>query len=318
MSEWNRNDRGQTGGGRDRDSDDWRRREREQRDWGRGGGSASSGEDRSFGGGQQYGQDAGYGYGGRSQGYGAQRDLTGGYDEHRYGTGSRFSNQGQEGNYSLEGSGDMGRRSDPYGGYGGGYGGYGYGGGGGSQSQGRQQSTGGGQSRQGGQGGQMFGDPNEGVRAVTDGEYERGFMGFGRGHGEHRGKGPKNYTRSDDRIREDVHDRLADDSHIDASEIEVQVKDGEVTLSGTVNSRDEKRHAEDIIERVSGVKHVQNNLRIQQSGGMSGSTEASRSFGGAGSTTGSTPGSTTGASSGGMTGNSVSGSSSTTSGAKNS
>lgn len=90
----------------------------------------------------------------------------------------------------------------------------------------------------------------------------------------HRGRGPKNYTRSDDRIREDVSDRLSDDAHIDASEIEVLVESGEVTLSGTVNERFAKRHAEDIAERVSGVKHVQNNLRVvtQQQGGMSGTT----------------------------------------------
>lgn len=78
----------------------------------------------------------------------------------------------------------------------------------------------------------------------------------------HRGRGPKNYTRSDERIAEDVNDRLADDAHIDASDIEVSVSSGEVTLSGAVSERFAKRHAEDIAERVSGVKHVQNNLRV--------------------------------------------------------
>ena len=79
---------------------------------------------------------------------------------------------------------------------------------------------------------------------------------------DHRGRGPKDYTRSDDRIREDVNDRLTDDPHIDARTITVAVKDGEVTLSGTVNNRQDKRHAEDIAERVSGAKHVQNNVRV--------------------------------------------------------
>jgi osmotically-inducible protein OsmY len=83
----------------------------------------------------------------------------------------------------------------------------------------------------------------------------------------HRGRGPKNYTRSDDRIREDVNDRLTDDPHVDASEIEVIVQNREVTLSGTVNSRFEKRHAEDIADNVPGVTHVQNNLRVQMSQG---------------------------------------------------
>lgn len=80
--------------------------------------------------------------------------------------------------------------------------------------------------------------------------------------GLHRGRGPKNYVRSDDRIREDVSDRLSDDPHLDASEIDVQVKAGEVTLTGTVEDRGAKRRAEDCIEEVSGVKHVQNNLRV--------------------------------------------------------
>lgn len=79
----------------------------------------------------------------------------------------------------------------------------------------------------------------------------------------HRGRGPKNYTRSDDRIREDVCDRIADDPHVDASDLEVSVSNGEVTLDGTVDDRFAKRHTEDIVENVSGVKHVQNNLRIR-------------------------------------------------------
>lgn len=80
----------------------------------------------------------------------------------------------------------------------------------------------------------------------------------------HRGRGPKGYSRSDDRIREDVSDRLTEDPHIDASGIDVTVASGEVTLSGSVDRRWAKRHAEDIAEGVSGVKHVQNNLRLNQ------------------------------------------------------
>ena len=89
----------------------------------------------------------------------------------------------------------------------------------------------------------------------------------------HRGRGPKGYRRSDERILEDVNDRLTDDPHIDASEIQVSVSNREVTLDGTVNSRFEKRHAEDLAESVSGVGHVQNNLRVQQyaDAGMGGS-----------------------------------------------
>ncbi|WEX74353.1 BON domain-containing protein [Sinorhizobium numidicum] len=86
--------------------------------------------------------------------------------------------------------------------------------------------------------------------------------------GRHRGRGPRNYTRSDQRIREDVSDWLTDDPHIDASDIEVTVESGEVTLSGTVMSRPVKHRAEDIAESVSGVRQVQNNLRIQSKAGV--------------------------------------------------
>jgi len=77
----------------------------------------------------------------------------------------------------------------------------------------------------------------------------------------YRGRGPKGYVRSDERIKEDVNDRLTDDSNIDASGIEVTVNNSEVTLSGSVNSRWAKRHAEDIAESVSGVKNVENRVK---------------------------------------------------------
>lgn len=80
--------------------------------------------------------------------------------------------------------------------------------------------------------------------------------------GSLRGRGPKNYRRSDERIRDDINDRLTDNDWIDASDIEVVVLSGEVTLSGTVDSRYAKRIAEDIADSVSGVTNVQNNLRV--------------------------------------------------------
>ncbi len=93
--------------------------------------------------------------------------------------------------------------------------------------------------------------------------------------GEHQGRGPRGYQRSDDRIREDISERLTDDAMIDASEIEVAVQNREVTLTGTVRDRNEKRRAEDIAESVTGVAHVQNNLRIgQKQGGHATGTEA--------------------------------------------
>jgi len=99
------------------------------------------------------------------------------------------------------------------------------------------------------------------------------------GQGEHRGRGPKNYTRSDERIREDVCDRLCDDPVIDASDIDVKVAAGEVTLTGQVASRDERRRAEDCVEAISGIKHVQNNLRVRSAGLQAGTQGGSQSAG---------------------------------------
>src|ERR1041385_3826446 len=81
---------------------------------------------------------------------------------------------------------------------------------------------------------------------------------------ELRGRGPKNYRRSDERIKEDVNDRLGD-GYLDATEIEVAVSNAEVTLTGTVQTRSDKRRAEDIAESVSGVSNVENRLRVKQS-----------------------------------------------------
>jgi len=80
---------------------------------------------------------------------------------------------------------------------------------------------------------------------------------------QYRGKGPKGYIRTDERVREDVNDRLSDDAMLDASDIEVIVASGEVTLNGRITTRQDKRRAEDIAEAVSGVQHVQNNLRVK-------------------------------------------------------
>jgi osmotically-inducible protein OsmY len=101
-----------------------------------------------------------------------------------------------------------------------------------------------------------FGDDDAQRRRNRDERYDE------RHNGEHRGKGPKNYTRSQERIKEDVSDKLSDDSFLDASDIDVEVNGNEVTLNGHVDSRYSKHRAEDLAEDVTGVSHVQNNLRV--------------------------------------------------------
>ena len=81
--------------------------------------------------------------------------------------------------------------------------------------------------------------------------------------GPHRGKGPKNYRRTDERIKEEINDRLTDEWNVDASDIEVQVLNGEVILTGFVSDRFQKRKAEDIAENVLGVSHVENRIKVE-------------------------------------------------------
>jgi osmotically-inducible protein OsmY len=80
----------------------------------------------------------------------------------------------------------------------------------------------------------------------------------------HAGRGPRNYQRSDERIREDVNERLTADPRIDASDVDVRVQNGEVTLSGTVDDGRTRRLAEEIIEDLPGVRDVRCDLRVKR------------------------------------------------------
>jgi len=102
-----------------------------------------------------------------------------------------------------------------------------------------------------------------------DGPYardaHRGGYGDNYARDSFRGRGPKNYRRADERIWEDVNERLTEDEDVNATDIEVKVESGVVTLSGRVGSRPEKRRAEDIADSVRGVNDVMNALRVAPS-----------------------------------------------------
>jgi hypothetical protein len=80
--------------------------------------------------------------------------------------------------------------------------------------------------------------------------------------GPHAGKGPSGYRRSDERLREIACDALTEDDLIDASGISVEVTDCEITLTGTVEDRAQKRAAEECVERIPGVRDVHNQLTL--------------------------------------------------------
>jgi hypothetical protein len=101
-------------------------------------------------------------------------------------------------------------------------------------------------------------------RGEGEGRWERGGGLMSRLRGRFAGRGPRNYTRTDDRIIEDINEQLTRDPEIDATEIEVTCQNGEVILRGAVDSREEKRRAEDIAEDVWGVKAVNNQIRVQR------------------------------------------------------
>jgi hypothetical protein len=100
------------------------------------------------------------------------------------------------------------------------------------------------------------------------GSSDRGYSAAGSWMaGPHSGRGPQGYQRSDARIEEDICEHLTHHGMLDASGIQVQVEGGEVTLTGTVESRQAKRLAEDILDGISGIRDIHNQLRVQRDQG---------------------------------------------------
>ena len=78
----------------------------------------------------------------------------------------------------------------------------------------------------------------------------------------HRGRGPKGYRPSDDRLTEIICERLTDDPFIDASGVTIDVHEGEVTLQGHVMVRQQKFAIEDVVAGVAGVTEIHNRLSV--------------------------------------------------------
>jgi len=286
--------------------DEWR----EQPDWSRGSGNEQWRRGQESGWPAYGGARSNSGYGTMSQhrdnegwrgGYG-ERNRSGAFDEYGdggygrrwQGAGGEYGNTGGQGGYS----------GPNYGGWGGSSGGF-------WSGQTTRRNDYGGERWQGdggwdrdrgnwssGTGGGWSGGPSEegdrdrfetGYGRPTGGGYgSYGWSGMrgpgfdeGWNRGPHHGKGPRGYHRSDDRIREEVSDRLEQHSWLDASELDVEVQEGVVTLRGDVDDRRQKRMAEDIAEQVPGVKDVRNELRVHDHAEWTHSQGSSQGQGGA-------------------------------------
>jgi hypothetical protein len=80
---------------------------------------------------------------------------------------------------------------------------------------------------------------------------------------DHRGKGPKGYQRTDERLRERLCEVLTDDPRIDATDIDVHVQGGEITLTGFVDSRRTKFLVEELVANTCDTE-VTNRLQVRR------------------------------------------------------
>lgn len=102
-------------------------------------------------------------------------------------------------------------------------------------------------------------------RYGRDPQFGYGFAQEGT-QGTFRGRGPKGYERSDERLREMICERLTDDPRVDASDVQVEVQDKIVKLTGFVSDRRSKYEIEDVVEHCGGVKDIDNQLRVRKAG----------------------------------------------------
>ncbi len=134
-----------------------------------------------------------------------------------------------------------------------------------------------------GSGGSRF-SGSQGSQFGSESRYSglgRSYGGFGGGHQSYRGRGPRGYTRSDDRLKEVICEMLTDAEDIDASDIEVTVTEAVVVLDGSVDDRWTKYQTEEMAGQVPGVKDVRNQLRVG-TGSTSGYGTSESTSGGSG------------------------------------
>lgn len=77
-----------------------------------------------------------------------------------------------------------------------------------------------------------------------------------------KGKGPRGFDISDQKIYENVCEALASSMELDASDIDVEVMDSTVTLKGSVEDENRCHLSQLLVQEVAGVTEVVNELKI--------------------------------------------------------
>jgi len=69
-------------------------------------------------------------------------------------------------------------------------------------------------------------------------------------------------ANADDRISDDVRQRLASNADVRGAALDVTVKDGVVTIKGRVHTEKGRKKATEITKKVKGVVNVDNQLKL--------------------------------------------------------
>ena len=85
---------------------------------------------------------------------------------------------------------------------------------------------------------------------------------YGQSGGRRFTSGPKGYQRSDERLKEDISERLMESHYIDSSDVSIDVRGAKVVLDGTVPSRHMKHAIEDLVDACPGVQDIDNRVRV--------------------------------------------------------
>ncbi|MFM1991176.1 MAG: hypothetical protein RJA99_4133 [Pseudomonadota bacterium] len=75
---------------------------------------------------------------------------------------------------------------------------------------------------------------------------------------------PTGRRPADERIRDDLRQCLARDERLDGGDVSVDVKDGRVTLTGTVADRPAKHAIESMVDRCQGVTDIDDRLKVMR------------------------------------------------------